>query len=258
MKKILIVASILAVITTSCLKELFCLEGNGRTETQSRNASSISQIENSTSIDVIYKKAATVSLTVKAESNLFSHIITETTNGNLKIRTDPRSLCFNASERPLITVTSPGIDELLLTGSGDFKADTISGNSFTIKLTGSGDIFADKISCNDLSVTITGSGDTKLLNSTVQNADLLVTGSGNLDIKGTGDNGHLRITGSGDIKGGEFLITTATGTISGSGNIYTHVENSLTAVISGSGNLYLKGDPAINQTITGSGKIIKN
>jgi len=258
MKKILILAGILVFIITSCLKELFCLEGNGKIETQSRNALSINQIENTTSIDVVYKKANTVSITVKAESNLLSHIMTEATNGNLRIRTDPRSLCFNASERPLITITSPEIDELVLTGSGDFSADTISGNSFTISLTGSGDIFVDKIACDDLSAKITGSGDIKLVNSTIQNPDLLITGSGDLEIKGTADSGHLRITGSGDIKSGEFVISTAIETISGSGNIYTYVENSLTAVISGSGNIYLQGDPAINQTITGSGKIIRN
>jgi hypothetical protein len=45
--------------------------------------------------------------------------------------------------------------------------------------------------------------------------------------------------------------------ISGSGDVYASVEESLTALISGSGNIYLKGDPIITKTISGSGKIIK-
>jgi hypothetical protein len=258
MKNILIISCILALATTSCIKDLICIDGNRIVETQSRNATAISQIENSTAVDVIYKKADAVSITVKAESNLLGHIITETNNGILEIRTDPRSACFDYHEQPVITVTSPELKNIVLSGSGELIADMMTGNSVIIKLSGSGDIVADMISCDDLSVTISGSGDIEIINAECQDADILLTGSGDLSISGNGDEGHLRITGSGDIVADQFPLMSATETISGSGNIFTRVENSLTAILSGSGNLYLKGNPTINQTVTGSGRIIKN
>ena len=52
------------------------------------------------------------------------------------------------------------------------------------------------------------------------------------------------------------MLGSADITITGSGDVFTFVENSLIAFISGSGNIYLKGNPTINKTITGSGKII--
>ena len=258
MKKILIVSGILSIAVTSCLKDLFCLEGNGITETQRRNTSLFNQIENTTGIDILYKKADTVSLTVRSETNLLSHIQTEVSGGNLKIKTDPGNICFNSSERPLITITSPGIERVVLTGSGDFRAEAITGESFNIKVNGSGDASVSGLKCDDLLVTINGSGDVELPDSEVLNSDLSVSGSGDLNIKGSCDNSKMMVTGSGDIVSDKFLVRTANETISGSGNIHTNVVISLKAVISGSGNIYLKGNPLIDQTITGSGKIIKN
>lgn len=67
----------------------------------------------------------------------------------------------------------------------------------------------------------------------------------------------MKITGSGELFAEDFLLKSASVTLSGSGNVFTSVENDLNGVISGSGNIYLKGDPIINKTITGSGRIIK-
>src|SRR4030042_1194607 len=197
MKRILIIGLVLTISATSCIKDLICINGNVMIETQSRNTASFNQIENSTGADVIYRQSDDVSITVVAESNLLGHIVTESVNGNLKIRMDPWNACLDYNERPVITVTSPELKNIVLSGSG------------------------------------------------------------NIGINGNGENGHLRISGSGNINSDEFLLNSATETISGSGNIFTYVISSLTAVISGSGNIYLKGDPSINQTVSGSGRIIK-
>jgi len=258
MKKIFILVFVMSVTTASCIKDINCINGNGILETQPRNTSAFNHLENSTVADVIYKKADSPGLTVVAESNLLEHIVTEIVNGRLEIRTDPRTICLDYTKQPVITVTSPELKDIELSGSGAFIADTLSGNSNSIKLSGSGDIFISSISCNDLSVTLYGSGNVEITRALCKVADFLIAGSGDIDIKGSSNNGNLRITGSGNINSGQFMLVTANETISGSGNIFTWVENNLTAAISGSGNIYLKGNPAINQTITGSGKIVKN
>jgi hypothetical protein len=257
MKKILLIVSFLSVTATSCIDNFNCIDGNGIPETQLRSISDFNHIVNSTAVDVIYKKADSVSISVMAESNLLGYIVTETVNDRLEIRTEPRTECLDYRIQPVITVTSPELKTIELSGSGALIADTMSGNPNTIELSGSGDIFIGSISSHDLSVTIYGSGDIDITRGLCKEADILITGSGDLDIKGSSDNGKLRITGSGDINSGQFMLLTANETVSGSGNIFTWVENGLTATISGSGNIYLKGNPTLNQTITGSGKIIK-
>lgn len=257
MKKITVLTIILAVSTTSCIKDLICINGNGVIETESRNTSSFNQIENSTEADVIYRQSDNVSITVKAESNLLGHIVTETVNGNLKIKTDPWNACLDYHERPVITVTSPELKNIILSGSGTLFADIMSSNSIIIRLSGSGDIVTENISCDNLTVSLSGSGDIKITDASCKDADIFLSGSGNICISGDSNNGHLRISGSGNIDSDGLQLNTATETISGSGNIFTHVVSSLIAVISGSGNIYLKGNPSINQTVSGSGRIIK-
>ncbi len=257
MKKTLIITCILVISATSCLKDLICINGNGIVEDQRRDAQPFHQIENSTFADVIYKKADSVSIMVRAETNILTHLVTEFSNGILEIRTDPGSACFSDTEQPVITVTSPNLDNLISSGSGGIIADSLTGNSVTIRLSGSGDVAAGVISSNDLSVTVTGSGDIDIVKALCQNTDLRITGSGDISIKGNSDNANMRISGSGDINAYDFLILAAIEIISGSGNIHSRVESTLNATISGSGNIYLKGNPVITQVISGSGRIIR-
>ncbi len=257
MKRVFIIAGILAISVTSCLKDIFCISGNRNLETEHRNTELFSEVTNSTGIDVIFLKADSVTIAVTAESNLFDHIVTETSGGNLEIRTSPRSSCIDFNRRPLIVITAPELSAAVLTGSGDMSADTLSGGTVTVKSTGSGNLAAGTIICQDLFVTLTGSGDVDIENSSCQNPELVITGSGDLGIKGSGTHCIIKVTGSGDIDAYEFPVVTATETITGSGDIHTLVENSLNAAITGSGNIYLKGNPVINQTITGSGRIIR-
>lgn len=257
MKINLIITLLVAFSATSCIKDLICIDGNGILETQPRETSDFTQLENSTIADVVYKKADSPGITITAESNLLGHFVTETVNGNLKIRTDPSNACFNYIERPLITVTSPVLNKVILSGSGEIITDVMSGNSVIIKLSGSGDFFTEVISCSDLSLILSGSGDININEAECLRTDFNLSGSGDINIKGSSDDATYRISGSGNINSGEFLVLTASETISGSGNIFTHVVTSLAATLSGSGNIYLKGDPMINQSISGSGKIIR-
>ncbi len=258
MKKIFFSGAVFVIIAfSSCLKNIICIDGNGIIETQSRSTAAFSSAVNTTSVDVIYHKSDSISITIRAESNIIDHIVTRTENGRLEIRTDPRNACFDYRQKPVVTITSPEMNNMELTGSGDFSADTLSGNSTTVKLTGSGNLLANVITGMELNVTLTGSGDADISGATCQRADFSLTGSGDLTIRGIGGAGVMRVTGSGDIKSDEFQLLTATETITGSGNIYTFVQNSLKAVISGSGNIYLRGNPTVDQTTTGSGRVIR-
>lgn len=257
MKKLISILFLLPLIFTSCLESITCIDGNGKITTESRNITEISEIINTTSVDVVYIKADSVSVNITAESNLMEHIVTSNSGGRLEIRTDPRNTCFNYTAKPLITITSPSLATAELTGSGSLQADSITGPMAEIRSTGSGNMHIGSVRSDDLTVTITGSGDADVSSVTCIESDLTLTGSGNLDISGRTGKSVMRITGSGDAKAIDFTITSATETITGSGNIYTTVVNSLNAVISGSGNIYLRGNPSINESISGSGRIIK-
>jgi hypothetical protein len=255
MKNILFPA-LLLIVVSSCSKGLFCLDGNGNVIIETRTATHIEEIVNTTSADVRYMKADTTGISIEAESNLIKHIVTSVENGRLEIRTDPRNACFSRGSRPVIIVTSPELNSLDVTGSGSAEADTLSGGFVRLRVTGSGDLFAGFVLADDLEISVTGSGDAEVDEALSQEADLTVTGSGDIVVAGSSENGVMRITGSGNIEAAGFILSAATATITASGNIHTHVLNSLTAVISGSGNIYLRGNPTVNQTLTGSGRVL--
>lgn len=257
MNRLSLISALLLFTTTSCLDNIICIDGNGRIATESRTATEITEIVNTTQVDVVYLKADSVSINITAESNLMDHIVTSFSGGRLEIKTEPRNTCFDYTVRPVITVTSPQLNSMDLTGSGSLEADTLSGSTVEIRSTGSGNMSTGYVNSDDLFITLTGSGDLSVTSATCIESEFTLTGSGNLEISGNADKGSMRVTGSGDVKASGYVITASTQTITGSGNIYTTVVNTLTAVLSGSGNIYVRGNPTINQTTTGSGRVIE-
>jgi hypothetical protein len=244
-----------AAILNSCVDDIFCMRGNGLSQTVVRRVAGFNSIENSTSIDVIYNKADTARITVTADENLVDNITTETRNNKLIIRTKGNK-CLDFNTRPLITISSPSLQTVNASGSATFIADEVSGANVSVKMSGSGEISIEKISATDLTISLSGSGNIKCNDCTSANSDVFLSGSGGITLGGQSENSNLKISGSGKINTENFALKTADITITGSGDVYTFVENSLIAFISGSGNIYLKGNPTINKTITGSGKII--
>jgi len=256
-KYILLIIGAFIISLSSCIEDLMPIRGNGIIETETRRSAAFFKLENSTSIDVVYKKADTISITVKADENLLEYIMTETYDNTLKIDTRPGHSNLDFIERPLITITAPNLEKAVFSGSGAFFADEMSGEAIIMKMSGSGDISIDQVSCTDLTMMLSGSGKINIKNCQSNSSDIYISGSGTANIIGQSEDCSIKISGSGEVFAENFLLGSASVIISGSGNTFANVEHTLTAIISGSGNIYLKGDPTISQTISGSGRIIK-
>ena len=256
-KFIILITGALILSLNACLEDFLFIRGNGTLKTETRRAGEFIKLENSTSIDIVYKKADTTGITIEADENLLEYIVTETYNNSLEIKTRDWNTRLDFKERPLITITSPRLESVLISGSGTFIADEMSGDAVIAKLSGSGDISANNVSCTDLTVMLSGSGIINFKNCHSVSSDIFLSGSGNISMAGLSTVCEIKITGSGEVFAENFLLNSASVIISGSGNTFTNIEQNLTGIISGSGNIYLKGDPTIIKTISGSGRIIK-
>lgn len=255
-KEIILTVIIILLVMTSCLQGLLCVSGNGVLAEEYRTPGDFTGIANSTSIDVIFRKADTNGIIIEAEENLLYYIVTETNGNTLSIRIREHTTCLNFTKKPLITVTGPGISDGISTGSGNMFLQELSGDDAAITLTGSGDISIEKINFQDIAIVLSGSGNINSDLTSGQYANLRITGSGNISIKGEGTSMDVIVTGSGSVYASGYTVASSEITITGSGNVYTTVLNLLTAIISGSGNIYLRGDPELHKNITGSGRII--
>lgn len=240
----------------SCEKELFFVNGNGEIKTEFRNPDIFYKLENSTSIDIIYKTADTSSITIRADDNLMKYITTEVLENTLEIKYQSGYSDLYFTEKPLITITSPRLESAVIAGTAAFSADKMSGDAVTIKMSGSGDISADQIECKEFSANVTGSGSIYIKDCQSDGSEVFLSGSGNLNIAGRSSESNFKISGSGNINAEKFMLGYASVIISGSGNAYTNIRELLNAFISGGGNIYLKGEPTIRKTISGSGRII--
>jgi hypothetical protein len=255
-KLIILICGAMLISLNSCIEDFMVIRGNGISDTETHRSAMFYKLDNSTSIDVIYKTGDTTGITITADENLIDNIITKTYDNTLEIRFSPEDHHPDFGVKPLITITSPRLEKAIISGSGAFLADKMSGDDVTIKVSGSGDISTDNVACKNLSLVITGSGNVNIKDCLTDFSDIFLTGSGSINISGQCADNNLKITGSGTIHAENYLLNTAFVIISGSGNVFTNIYQKLNAIISGSGNIYLKGNPTISKTLSGSGRII--
>ena len=242
-------------VLDSCLG-IFCVDGNGTSVTEERLLDSYTGISNETSLDVFYEKGDAYSLFIEADENLLQYIKTSVNSGVLEIDIKGTT-CIRPSRQAVAYITTPELESLYLSGSGDMISDTLSGGRVDFVNTGSGNIICDFVYANDTDLRISGSGDIAINNT--ESDDMLIksSGSGDIEINGTTNKLDVNLSGSGQVYADELEAGIADILISGSGNLSITVTDELYAVLTGSGNLYYYGSPSVTKTISGSGNLIR-
>lgn len=181
------------------------------------------------------------SLRMEGDAAAIAELTTEIENGILIIK--PKTKWNDWSRRynratVTVYITAKRITSLTLSGSGSIE--TLNAIN----------------SASELVTTLSGSGS---INATanVKSFSGVISGSGALNIKGKTNNSNLSLSGSGSFQGKNFSVDQLSVQVSGSADVYIHVNEKIEAVISGSGSIQYSGNPAIKKTIIGSGSISK-
>lgn len=240
MKKL---ASLLLVVTFafSCTAQWGKrIKGNGNMTTIERSTGDYDRIGVSGFFDVDLVSGKEGELTLKGESNLLDHIVTEVKNGQLNIKVEKGFNLRPSSWKDGIHITVPvqSINGVALSGSGDIVGKTkIVTDDFKASMSGSGDITLD-IDAETVSTSMSGSGDIRLSGKT--------------------NNFDATISGSGDIAAFDLEADNVDATVSGSANIEVTANKMLKARVSGSGDIDYKGNPEkVDTKASGSGEISK-
>ena len=133
-----------------------------------------------------------------------------------------------------VTVTMPGLEKLVVAGSGTVEAASLAGES-EVTIAGSGSARTGSVAASRLAVTIAGSG-TYTAAGKVDRLDLTVAGSGSADMAGLqADNAEVTIAGAGDAA---FASNgTVKATVMGSGDVTVTGTAKCTIKAMGSGTL---------------------
>lgn len=228
--------------------------------TESRDVADFQAIEFAGSGDLILTQGAEESLTIEADDDVMSSIITEVKDGVLYIHRKKFSGwhflgLFRGDDSSRYDLSFKTLESLRLSGSGDVRASHIEGADFAVKISGSGEIDLADLDVDSLEIRVNGSGELRVRELMATSLKSRITGSGDVEIGGQVGSQEISVTGSGDHYAPDLQSETVAARIAGSGSVDVWVTDELQARVSGSGNVIYRGDPEVNSRISGSGEV---
>jgi hypothetical protein len=235
-----------------------CTE-EGIDHTEVREVGHFRAVASSLPAHVYYVQADKQEVRVESTEEFAPKVLTKVEDGKLSIKLEPGRYSKLILR---VVVSSPDIEKLSVSGSGDLIHEGVlhASGSLALKVSGSGDIVTGEIDSRDFEAQCSGSGSIRVSKLVCDDFDGQVSGSGDFTVdKLTSTGGaSARISGSGDIlleeatvNGNMDLKTSGSGDITVNGSCHD-----VTASISGSGDIsgHLKYD-SISTHTSGSGRV---
>ncbi len=176
-------------------------------------------------------------ISIEAEENILPLIETIVSGDRLTIRFRPELRTIRPTKPIQFRATTPAIDTLAVSGTGDIRAPRIERETLTLDVSGSGNIHVESVGVTRVETRISGSGGVTIHGDTVKQ--------------------EVRISGSGSLDARTLTSREADISISGSGTAMLHVEETMNGRITGSGSIVYGGHPATSIRTTGSGRAVQ-
>lgn len=226
------------LILGSCMFFTEHVEGNGEVIVRHYAVDEFDKVEQAGIGKVIITQGTPgpYPITAVAESNILEKINIGVVDETLVVEQDC-GVSLRPTQEPLFLVTLPLCKRLGLSGAGDIETDGIlTGDTVSIILQGAGNIDAE-LEVNSVVAVLSGAGD--------------------IDLEGKSDAADLSITGAGEIDADNLSTKTCNAVITGSGDIFVRVKNTLYAAIHGTGDIIYRTDNnlIVYPTVTGVGSI---
>ena len=290
MKKLLISLAAVGMTAAMAVSCIINIGGNGSVwvgeytehgidHTEVREVGHFRAVASSLPANVYYVQADKQEVRVESTEEFAPKVLTTVEDGILTLKLEPGRYPKLILR---VTVSSPDIEKLSVSGSGnlfhegvlhasgslalkvsgsgDIVTGEIDSRDFEAQCSGSGSIRVSKLSCDDFDGQVSGSGSVRMGSISCDDFEAGASGSGGFSVdKLTATGGaSVRVSGSGDvllreatIDGNMDLKTSGSGDITVNGSCHD-----LTAAISGSGDISgnLKYDRISTHT-SGSGRV---
>lgn len=250
-RKGLTIAVVLAVASSGCLRDT--VFGNGQVVEEQRQVSPFGRVETTGSFDVNIVESGMTSVVLRGESNLLSLIVTESDGETLHLSLrDGASMSTTA---PItISVSTPSLEGLGTSGSGDVTVRGFSSTTFSAESSGSGALSLE-VRAVELDLECSGSGATSAEGLVARRVELDLSGSGDVTLEGAAQTLEVESSGSGDVEAQSFIARDTDLDLSGSGSVRVQTQAELSGRISGSGDATITGNPRYRDVdSSGSGR----
>ncbi len=222
---------------------------------EEREIESFQIVKTSISGRIELRQSDEVGLEIEAEADTLARIVTEVTDGVLRIYEENGAGWWRRSGPIRIRIHYTTLAGLDMSGSADVETDEIRGTDFEVTIAGSSNIDIPALSVETLNVRVSGSGDLEVDELVADAVELQVSGSGDLELAGKTEALTVSVSGSGNVEGEQLSAQEAEVTVRGSGDVEVRAVEALEVRISGSGNVDYWGDPDLTSRISGSGDL---
>jgi Putative auto-transporter adhesin, head GIN domain len=185
--------------------------------------------------DVIFKTGDSSSVSATGSAEALKNLRFIVVDGELRVGRYKYSWNDGNNDKAVITITGPSISAISAAGSGDVKADRVTGAKVSLSSAGSGSIAISTVDKLSLDSDIAGSGD--------------------ITLQGKVDTAAYSIAGSGSIDATKMASSTASISIAGSGDVNLTATGKVSADIAGSGDVNVLGGAKCTSSVVGSGKL---
>jgi len=209
--KLFFILAVTTLMIQSCSQEdRLKLEGSGNLVTESRDANSFNSVNVSSALDgVTINYGTEESITVTADDNIMSQVITEVSGNSLKV--DLKDGNYRDFTVEVVIVTS-SFEQLSLNGTTDVEINGFEDlDFFEIDTRGTGNITMNG-SADKLVIDQSGTGNIEAFDFPVENCEVMMSGTGNSELK-VAEMLEGNLTGTGDLlyKGSTSLDIKDTG-----------------------------------------------
>lgn len=203
------------------------------------------------------QKTGPASLFITIDENLIPHLIIQSTNRQLTIKTAGRDKLVPTSFQ--IIASSEKLSNVSLSGSMDLIFETpFKSDNLEVSVSGAGDIFLKKkVELDYIKFVISGAGDVEAENLLCQSVEVKISGAGDISLKGKADTAKFSVSGAGDVDAYELIAKNVSASVSGAGDIEVYADEKLDASVSGIGDISYKGNPEVKTRKSGMGSIKK-
>jgi hypothetical protein len=236
MKVLLAVIALLAAASMAGCGAMV-LEGSGNVVSDDRNVSGFDSVALACRGELTIRQSGQEGLTITADDNILTHIMTEVRGGTLRIGMSQE--CARYIVRPSTSIRY------------ELTVKDLSG----ISVSGSGCVLVESLANETTNIAVSGSGRVRISELTTRAAAIAISGSGDVVLGGETGSQTVAISGSGEYEASDLMSDTASVTVSGSGDATVAASQKLTAHLSGSGSIGYHGEPEVDSRVSGSGRV---
>jgi hypothetical protein len=177
----LVVAALVTASLSLAACDLVGTRGEGAVTSETRDTETFSRIESGGGIHLSVGIGPASTLQVQAQGNILPLIITEVVDGTLRIRS---SKGFTTSERVDVTLSTPQLERIELTGGSRGTVDGLASQAFDVKLSG-GSVLTATGTANTMTLGVSGGSVGELEGLTATTIKIDLSGGSRVEVRAT-------------------------------------------------------------------------